>query len=149
MANTNLSKSQSYLSNSLIETQQIGELIAANLAMPACVHLLGDLGAGKTTLCKSIIHSLGYYDVVTSPTYNLIQEYPTASGVIYHMDCYRLDSPEELAFLAISDLWSKDSLFLIEWPSKGGKLLPEPTHSIEIKNSEVLDNNREIIINTY
>ena len=149
MSQLKASTSQTYLSNSLIETQQIGERFTADIVMPACVYLLGDLGAGKTTLCKTIIQSLGYTDIVTSPTYNLIQEYPITTGVIYHMDCYRLDSPEELAFLAVPDLWSKESLFLVEWPSKGGQFLPDPTHTIEIKNNELLDNSREIRINKY
>ncbi|MCL4128770.1 UNVERIFIED_CONTAM: hypothetical protein GTU68_060198 [Idotea baltica] len=102
--------------------------------MPACIYFEGDLGAGKTTICKAIIKSLGYEGVVTSPTYNLIQEYPINDGVIYHMDLYRLQAPEELEFLAINDLWSKKSIFLIEWPEKGQCFLPDPTQRITINS---------------
>jgi len=61
------------------------------------------MGAGKTTLTKSIINTLGYQGEVTSPTYNLIQEYPVNNGMVYHMDLYRLQDPEELSFLALED----------------------------------------------
>lgn len=83
------------------------------------------MGAGKTTLCKSIIQAFGYQGAVTSPTYNLIQEYPVDAGIIYHMDLYRLEDPAELEFLAVQDLWCERSLFLVEWPERGaGYLLP-------------------------
>lgn len=81
------------------------------------------MGAGKTTLAKSIIHGFGYEGAVTSPTYNLIQEYPVKGGVIYHMDLYRLDDPGELEFLALDDLWGEEAIFLIEWAERGRGLL--------------------------
>ena len=109
------------------------EIRAALTDWPACVFLHGELGAGKTTLCQFIIRSFGYRGSVTSPTYNLIQEYPVAEGVIYHMDLYRLQDPEELEFLAIGDLWSERSLFLVEWPEKGTVYLPKATHTMSLE----------------
>ena len=70
----------------LSETQAAASQIMAHLSFPMCVYLNGEMGAGKTTLCKSLINAFGYVGEVTSPTYNLIQEYPIAQGVIYHMD---------------------------------------------------------------
>ena len=123
---------QHFASCNLDSTKIIAQEIVSQLNYPACVYLYGDLGAGKTTLCQSIIASLGYRGAVTSPTYNLIQEYSTDKCMIYHMDLYRLEEPEELEYLALGDLWDKRSLFLIEWPENGRPYVLEQTHSIEI-----------------
>ncbi len=114
-----------YRCRSLEDTKLAAEQIVSQLKFPACVYLQGEMGAGKTTLCKNIINAFGYAGEVTSPTYNLIQEYPVNQGVIYHMDLYRLNDPQELEYLAIDDLWSPQALFLIEWPVRGeGRLIP-------------------------
>lgn len=134
-------------SNSLLETEKVGESIALALSFPACVYLNGDMGAGKTTLTKSIICGLGYDGEVTSPTYNLIQEYQVKQGMVYHMDLYRLDDPAEIEYLAIEDLWSKDSIFLIEWAEKGGNYLKKPSHEVSIsKNYPLSEFARNIIL---
>ncbi len=146
MLQANTSNNKSYQSHSLAETEQIARLIAADLSMPACVYLEGGLGTGKTTLCKTIIQVLGYKGVVTSPTYNLIQEYPIKNGIVYHMDLYRLQSPEELEFLAIADLWSKQSLFLIEWPEKGKSFLPNATHLLKLNNNGASKPSKNIVM---
>lgn len=117
--------SQFFSSGSLSETEIVGRQIAAQLSFPACVYLQGEMAAGKTTLAKSIINGLGYCGEVTSPTYNLIQEYPVDGGVVYHMDLYRVEQPSELEYLAIADLWNANSLFLVEWAERGlGYLQP-------------------------
>jgi len=114
------------------DTEEIGNKIAQLIKFPSCIYLNAEMGLGKTTLCKSIIAGLGCQQTVTSPTYNLIQEYAVNLGVVYHMDLYRLDDPSELEFLALADLWSETSLFLIEWPQNGGRYLQVPTHQINI-----------------
>jgi len=125
--------SQQYFSScSLENTKSIAQEIVAQLEYPACVYLHGDLGVGKTTICQSIIASLGCQEAVTSPTYNLIQEYSTDMCMVYHMDLYRLQEPEELEYLALADLWNETSLFLIEWPENGQPYVPKETHSIEL-----------------
>ena len=120
-------------SASVDETNVIGEKIAQAISFPSCIYLHGDMGQGKTTLCKSIIAALGSRQTVTSPTYNLVQEYEVNSGVVYHMDLYRLDDPEELEYLALSDLWTSNSVFLVEWPQKGHGFLQQATHEIVIE----------------
>jgi len=119
-------------SRSHIDTEDIGKKIAELITFPSCIYLNADMGMGKTTLCKSIIAGLGSTQTVTSPTYNLIQEYEVSQGVVYHMDLYRLNDPEELEFLALPDLWASQSVFLIEWPQKGLGFLQKPTHQITI-----------------
>ena len=128
-------KKSSYESKTLIDTESVGKLIANALSYPSCVYLNADMGAGKTTLTKSIINALGYTGTVTSPTYNLIQEYPVDNGVVYHMDLYRLQDPEELSFLALEDLWSDNSIFLIEWPQNGDGYLVPASHCISIEKN--------------
>ncbi len=117
----------------LEDTAVVGKQIATAIDFPACVYLNGEMGAGKTTLTKSILSGLGYEGAVTSPTYNLIQEYTVAQGIVYHMDLYRLDDPTELEFLALEDLWSDASIFLVEWPQKGIGFLPPANYDIDIE----------------
>ena len=130
------------------ETIIIGQQIAAQLAFPSCVYLHGSMGAGKTTLTKSIIKAFGYSGEVTSPTYNLVQEYQVEQGTIYHMDLYRLDDPSELEYLALQDLWSDTSLFLIEWPERGEGYLQAANIEITInKTFESPLDHRSIVLN--
>jgi len=92
------------------------------------VALDGALGAGKTTLCRAIIHGLGYGGDVPSPTFNLVQIYepPTADHIrptIWHMDLYRLEKPEEAFEIGLEEAFDT-AASLIEWPSKLGPYLP-------------------------
>jgi len=141
-------KQTSFVAHDLCETGVIGERIAAQLVFPSCVYLRGAMGAGKTTLTKSIIQAFGYKGEVTSPTYNLVQEYQVEQGTIYHMDLYRLDDPSELEYLALQDHWSDTCLFLIEWPERGVGYLKSA--DAEILISRIFDtcrDSRNIILN--
>jgi tRNA threonylcarbamoyladenosine biosynthesis protein TsaE len=98
----------------------------ANDAPPGCVvYLHGELGAGKTTLVRGVLHALGYDGRVKSPTYTLIESYPVpqADRELHHLDLYRLVTPDEVTGLALRDLPVEDWL-LIEWPEKGTGALP-------------------------
>lgn len=142
-------KQHSYSAASLEETELIGRQIAKRLTFPSCVYLQGEMGAGKTTLTKSIIQAFGYVGAVTSPTYNLVQEYQVEQGVIYHMDLYRLEDPSELEYLALNDLWSSASLFLIEWPVRGVGYLQMATAEVVINKVLGSDVDRRNIILTF
>lgn len=117
--------SKKFSVKTLDETAEVGVSIAKTLSFPTCIYLNGAMGTGKTTLTASILVGLGYEGSVTSPTYNLVQEYRVDQGVVYHMDLYRLEDPDELEYLAIDDLWTPESIFIIEWPSKGIGFLPK------------------------
>ena len=139
--------SKKFSVKTLEETAVVGATIAEILSFPKCIYLDGAMGAGKTTLTASILAGLGYKGSVTSPTYNLVQEYQIGQGTVYHMDLYRLEEPDELEYLAIDDLWTEESIFIIEWPSKGVGFLPKADISISIATYTKDDQEyREIIV---
>ena len=123
---------ETFVCKNMPQSHAAGIEIAKQLQFPGCVYLQGGMGAGKTTLCQSIIGQLGYSGSVTSPTYNLIHEYVVNAGVVYHLDLYRLEDPAELEYLAIGDLWHNDSLLLVEWPDNGQGHLPQAGYCISI-----------------
>ncbi len=98
--------------------------------------LEGDLGAGKTTLVKSVAEALGAEDIISSPTYSIINEYTLPDGKMYHMDLYRLKSLEEALDIGIEDYLYSGEYVFIEWPEIAHQLLPAH-HRVNI---EVLDN---------
>ena len=99
---------------------------ASDLQVPLVIWLEGDLGAGKTTFARGLIHALGYKGRVKSPTYGLLEQYQFASVQVLHMDLYRISDPGELEFLGLEDLLDDSSVLLVEWPDRGGQWLPEP-----------------------
>jgi len=90
------------------------------------VHLYGDLGAGKTTLVRGLLHALGYSGAVRSPTYTLVEPYELAGRRILHLDLYRLADPDELDYLGLREHSDPDTLWMVEWPERGEGWLPAP-----------------------
>jgi tRNA threonylcarbamoyladenosine biosynthesis protein TsaE len=119
------------------ETRKLGTLLAGQLPRRGVVLLIGDLGAGKTTLAKGIIEAIGVAsaDEVTSPTYTIIHEYGEPTRV-YHVDLYRLDSEEEVVALGFEELLERDALVLIEWGERFPQLLPEERIEITLTADE-------------
>jgi len=107
----------------LAATRRAGLALARTLPERAIVLCSGGLGAGKTTLIKAICEGLGIAPhLVTSPTYTLVNVYP-GSRSVYHVDLYRLESPEALLELDPADWVNPDGMTLIEWPEAARPLL--------------------------
>ena len=104
----------------------------------------GNMGAGKTTFIKEICRQLGVIQVVTSPTFALINEYNTADNqLVYHFDFYRINKIEELFDFGYEDYLFSSNYCFIEWPEKIAELLPQNFVKIEIDENEA-DGSRKI-----
>ena len=118
------------------ETIALGERLAGMLPARGVALLIGNLGAGKTTLAKGIVKGRGAAepDEVSSPTYTLIHEY--GGGRVYHVDLYRLDEPREVARLGLEELFERDALTLVEWGERFPQLMPAGRTEIRIRAIE-------------
>lgn len=97
------------------------------------VYLQGDLGAGKTTLVRQMLRSLGVTGTIRSPTYTLMEPYGAGGRELLHMDLYRLSDPTELHNLGLVDYSPEQTLWLVEWPEKGGDFLPKADISVQLQ----------------
>jgi tRNA threonylcarbamoyladenosine biosynthesis protein TsaE len=131
-----------YRTTSEAETVDLGVRLAGAFPARAVILLIGNLGAGKTTLAKGIVKGLGAADPdeVSSPTFTLIHEY--GAGRVYHIDLYRLDEPREVATLGLEELFDRDAVVLIEWGERFPQLMPADRIEIRIRAGE--DDTREI-----
>lgn len=110
------------------DTDLLGQWLAATRPPHAVVQLQGDLGAGKSTLARALLRSLGVQGAIRSPTYTLVERYPLGDGhEAWHLDLYRIGQAEELDFLGLDE--GSASLWLVEWPERGAGALP-PTDLI-------------------
>ncbi len=97
--------------------------------------LLGEMGAGKTTLTKAIGDQLGILDTVQSPTFSIVNEYLTQNGeTVYHFDFYRIEEPEEAMAIGVEEYFYSGNLCIVEWPQRIGGLIPEKFLKVEIEN---------------
>ena len=122
-----------YRAASEAETIELGRRLARELPPHGVVLLIGNLGAGKTTLAKGIVSGLGAADPddVSSPTFTLIHEY--AAGRVYHVDLYRLDEEREVSTLGLEELFERDAMVLIEWGERFPRLMPAARTEIRIR----------------
>lgn len=97
------------------------------------VYLQGNLGAGKTAFVARWLASLGWHEVVCSPSYSIVNEYDIADfGTVIHADLYRISEPDELLYLDVGEWGLRSRLCFIEWPDKGGDWLPLPDAIAEL-----------------
>ena len=103
----------------------------AQLKSSLVIYLIGELGVGKTALAQGFIQYFGF-ERVKSPTYSLVESYQNKVINIHHMDCYRLNDPEELEYIGIRDYLLSGHLQLIEWPELGKGVIAKADISITI-----------------
>ena len=134
-----------YLSNSPKDTDIFAEKIAKKLSYPKTILLFGDMGSGKTTFTKSLIKFLGVDSKITSPTFNIVNQYSVLDKTINHFDMYRLEDESEAEEIGVSEMIrDKDSINIIEWPQKIASLIFGDVIKIYIK--QIDENKREFLV---
>lgn len=112
-------------------TDALAHALAMTQPAVAVVHLHGDLGAGKSTLARAWLRTLGVTGAIRSPTYTLVERYPLRDGgEAVHLDLYRIGNAGELEFLALDDAEAR--LWLVEWPERGFAALPTADLRVEL-----------------
>ena len=130
-----MTQSRSLSLTGLADTAALGHRLATVLKARDVVFLIGDLGAGKTTLARQIIADLCGIDDAPSPTYTLVQLYETDAGLpLWHVDLYRIEAPGELDELGLEDAFD-EAITLIEWPGRLGDGRPADRLEISIAMS--------------
>lgn len=115
------------------DTRAFGLELAQKLKPGDVIALIGDLGTGKTTLTKSIAEGLGISDMITSPTFTIVQEYASGRLPLYHFDVYRLCDPEEMYELGYEEYFFGQGVCVIEWADLIMEIIPEDSIFIRIE----------------
>ena len=128
---------QVYYTNSADETRELAAKIAAETPNGTVFALDGNLGAGKTVFASGFARGLGITEPVSSPTFTIVQEYPRANGMFFHLDLYRIDNPDAaLAFGIDEFLYASDAISLVEWPERIEGLFPPGTIRVAIERTD-------------
>lgn len=118
-------------------TEAFGVLLSQCLRAPLIVYLSGPLGAGKSTLVRSLLRSLGVTGAIKSPTYALVEPYSFSSYSIYHFDFYRFFDENEWEESGFRDYFGEKSICLLEWPEKARAVLPVADLEISLSYCEL------------
>ncbi len=146
--------SSSLISNGNLETEEIGMKISNYISkkkdsLPLVIFLIGELGAGKTTLCRGMLKGLGYKGIVKSPTFNIVESYELLNYLIFHFDFYQISHQKELSNIGIQEyLETSNGISIIEWPEKMLSFLPDPDIKVTLKHSKDKAEKRSIEINS-
>ncbi len=114
-------------------TLRLGEALAAGATNGLVLHLKGELGSGKTTLARGLIHALGHSGRVKSPTYTLLEPYSLLRLNLYHFDFYRFKNRSEWLSSGFREHFNPESLCIVEWPERAGDLLAPPDLEIHLR----------------
>ncbi len=129
--------------NSAEETEKLGRLIGESLIGGEIIAMTGDLGAGKTTMTKSLAKGLDIDEHITSPTFTIVNEYDGRLK-LFHFDVYRIEDIEEMYDLGYEEYFYSGGVCIIEWANLIKEILPEDIINIEISTLD--EGKREIVI---
>jgi len=132
----------SIISHSPEETFAYGQRLAASLQKGDVLALSGELGAGKTHLVKGLAAGLGLESEVTSPTFTLVHEYTSGRLLLFHIDLYRLESPDEALKIGLDEYLDSPGVTVIEWADKFEELIPPGARRVRLR---ILDGDRREI----
>lgn len=118
------------------DTVSFGIELAKNATPGTVLALTGDLGAGKTTLTKSIALGLEIDDIITSPTFNIVKEYDTGRLPLYHFDVYRVGDVDEMYEIGCEEYFYGEGVCVVEWADLIEEIMPEDTKWINIEYGE-------------
>ena len=127
--------------NNLSDLPQVAAQLLAFAGDERIFIFNGDMGAGKTTFIKAFCKALGVEDVVSSPTYSIVNEYSRSNGSVYHFDFYRMKDIREAFDLGYEEYFYSGNICLIEWPERVAELLPEHLVKVDIG---IVDENKRI-----
>jgi len=122
-----------FIINNLDELPEVAQKIIDQLQYKL-ITFEGEMGAGKTTFIKEFVKALGTNDDVSSPTFSIVNEYETDSGIVYHFDFYRLNHEEEALDFGIEEYLYSNQYCLMEWPNKIANFIPDEHHTITLEN---------------
>jgi len=130
---------------SLSDLNVVAEKFLRLIQNKKVIAFFGPMGVGKTTFIKALCNELGVVEIVTSPTFALINEYQTSNGnTIYHFDFYRIEKIEEVFDFGYEDYFYSGNYCFIEWPDKVAEILPD--HIVFVQMVENEDGSRTINI---
>ena len=127
-----------------MQTKALGQQLGKMFTKGDTVALFGEMGAGKSELCRAIAKSLGVSGPVPSPTFTIMQMYSDGRIPLYHFDWYRLSGADELYEMGLDEYLGGDGLALVEWPTMAIEALPERHLQIHIEKTE--DENERIFV---
>ena len=110
--------------NNETRTHELAKKIAQKIGFGMLIYLSGDLGSGKTTFARNLIHELGFVGTVKSPSYSLVEQYTFDTYTLNHFDLHRFRSSEEWHEAGFNEFINEENINLIEWPEKGDPYLP-------------------------
>lgn len=124
-----------YMKNE-VDTIEFGKKLGREAEAGTVIALTGDLGAGKTTLTKSIALGLEIDDIITSPTFNIVKEYDTGRIPLYHFDVYRVGDVDEMYEIGCEEYFYGEGVCIVEWADLIEEIMPEDTKWINIEYGE-------------
>ena len=127
-------------------TLKLGAHLAGFLRPGLTIFLVGDLGAGKTTLVRGLLRGLGFEGRVKSPTYTLVESYSVSSLYLYHFDLYRFKHEQEWLDAGFNEFFNAQNICLLEWPERAMNLLPRADVEISLTHQD--DGRRANIFST-